>query len=87
MAAVALTIRKNKLLAEIAMSESEGVIAQIEEILAREAGTDNKLAKVNKGIRKSVTIEDMKKEQHYQGASYEKIKEIASAMDIQEFEA
>jgi hypothetical protein len=84
MTATALTLRKNKLLTDIALSESEGVIAQIEEILAKEAANNQKIRKINTGIRKAVTLEQMKKAQNYQGTSYQKINEIATAMDIEE---
>ncbi len=85
MTAKALEIRKNKLLSKIALSESEGVIAQIEEILAKEAGVDNRLQLIiNKGIQKSISLEQMKLAQNYKGTSYAKIKGITEAMDIRE---
>ena len=84
MAAIPLSIRKNKLLSELALIESEGVIAQIEEIVAKEADTRSKLDKISRGIRKGVTLEQMKTEQNYKGTSYAKIQTLAREMDLQE---
>ena len=84
MAAIPLSIRKNKLLSELALIESEGIIAQIEEIVAKEADTRSKLYKLNKGIRKGVTLEQMKTEQNYKGTSYAIIQTLAREMDLQE---
>ena len=84
MTAIPLSIRKNKLLSELALIESEGIIAQIEEIVAKEADTRSKLDKLNKGIRKGVTLEQMKTEQNYKGTSYAIIQTFAREMDLQE---
>ena len=84
MTAIPLSIRKNKLLSELALIESEGIIAQIEEIVAKEAGTRSKLDKISRDIRKGVTLEQMKTEQNYKGTSYGKIQAFAQEMDLQE---
>jgi hypothetical protein len=80
MSAVSLAIRKNKLLSELALIENEGIIAKIESIVANE----NRLDRIKKGIRKGVTLEQMKSEQRYKGTSFAKIQALAQEMDLQE---
>ena len=82
MSSSTLEIRKNKVLAHIAMSEDEDFIAQIEKILFHTI--DERLVKVNRNIRKGVTIEQMKREQNYKTISYTEVKALARAVEVQE---
>jgi hypothetical protein len=80
----ALSIRKNKLFSVLALIEDEGIIAKIETIVAKEITVNNRLDKINKGIRKGVSLEQMKSEQNYKGTSYAKIQALAQQLDLQE---
>jgi CRISPR/Cas system-associated endonuclease Cas1 len=82
MSSSTLAIRKNKVLAHIAMSEDEVFIAQIEKMLLH--SMDERLVKVNQGIRKGVTIEQMKIEQNYKATCYAEVQALARAVDVQE---
>ena len=84
MAAVALAIRKNKLLAEIALTENETFIARIEAFLAEEQFAKERLSKISRGVRKSMTIDELKAAQNYQAPTYEQVKARARAVKVEE---
>lgn len=59
------------------------VLTKNEELL-KNLPVDAPLRHVIKPIRKGVTIEQILKEQNYQGTDWEKVNEIAQKLDIQE---
>ena len=75
--------KKNKLIGEIASINSEKELDQIVKYI--------KLTRLNglhggmfNGTRKSITIEDLKKEQNFKGINREEFDQLVREIDIQE---
>ncbi len=80
---MSLSERKYRLITQLTQVYDEKKLATLEAPLT-DTAPDELLVKVAKPMRKTVTVEELAREQNYKGTSPEKLAEIAQRLDIQE---
>ena len=80
---MSLSERKYRLITQLTQVYDEKKLATLEALLT-DTAPDELLVKVAKPMRKTVTVEELAREQNYKGTSPEKLAEIAQRLDIQE---
>jgi hypothetical protein len=80
---MSLSERKYRLITQLTQVYDEKKIATLEALFVDEA-PDEILAKLAKPMRKSVTVEELAREQNYKGIESDEFQRIIERLDIQE---
>ena len=76
--------RKYHLIQLISSIEDEKVLVQIQEELEAIRRKEELLAQITKPMKKTLDVEEMKREQNWKPVDIEELQEIIKQMDIQE---
>lgn len=76
--------RKYHLIQLISSIEDEKVLVQIQEELEAIRSKEELLAQITKPMKKTLDVEEMKREQNWKPVDIEELQEIIKQMDIQE---
>lgn len=76
--------RKYHLIQLISSIEDEKVLVQIQEKLEAIRSKEELLAQITKPMKKTLDVEEMKREQNWKPVDKEELQEIIKQMDIQE---
>ena len=81
-----MTIEKLKyeIFAEIVKTNDEAILNTIKEMLQKVSSENDLFNRIVKPTRKTITVEDMIREQNYKGFDKEKVDELIKEMDIQD---
>ncbi len=80
---MSLSERKYRLITQLTQVYDEKKLATLEAFLT-DTGPDELLTKVAKPMRKTVTIEELAREQNYKGIEPDEFQRIVERLDIQE---
>ena len=81
-----MTIEKLKyeILAEIVKTNDEAILNSIKEMLKKVSSENDLFNRIVKPIRKTITVEDMIREQNYKGFDREGFDKLVKELDIQD---
>ncbi|HRI58897.1 MAG TPA: hypothetical protein PK228_04220 [Saprospiraceae bacterium] len=79
-----ITERKYHIIQLVTAIEDEKALARIQEDLEEIQRRENLLAKITKPMKKTLDVEEMKREQNWKPVDMEELDKIIKEMDIQE---